>query len=104
MKIRNLVLALSAAALPTLAYADNGTDAIHASVDRIFDHEVAAKDVPTATFDDDNDSDSDEFRDSFDLILGPEVAVKNAPAAKVNADPLVDAIVNALKTDSSWGG
>ena len=102
MKIRNLVLALSVAALlPTLAYADNGTDAIHASVDRIFGHEVAAKDVPTAKFDDDNDSDSDEFRASFDLILDHEVADKNAPVAKV-ADPLVDAIVDALKTDSSF--
>lgn len=99
MKIRNLVLALSTAALlPTLAYADNGTDATRASFDRIFDHGVAAKDAPAAKVDDDNDA--DEFRASFDLMLDHEVAAKDAPTAKMDADPLVDAIVDALTPPS----
>lgn len=68
MKIRNLVLALTTAALlPTFAYADNDTDAIRASFDRILDHEVA---------------------------------VEYAQAAKVDADPLVNAIVDALNNAS----
>lgn len=42
MKLRNLALALTTAALlPTIAYAGDNTDAIRASFDRAFNHELS---------------------------------------------------------------
>jgi len=109
MKLRNLALTLTAAALlPTFAYASNNTDAISASFDRDLNREFSVRYVPAhVTYADLLDvinvalrAGPDPVLASFERDLYREpVAFKTLPASG-NADPL-DVIDVALRCENT---
>lgn len=105
MKLRNLALALTAAALlPTFAYAGDDTDPIRASFDRELNRGFAPQYLPVAKADADPlgatnialRKEPDQVLASFERELYHEPAVFEVVLVNKEADPL-DAIFADLK-------
>jgi hypothetical protein len=109
MKLRNLALALTTAALlPTFAYAGDNMDAISASFDRDLNHEYSVRHLPATVTDADPQKvinvalrkEHDQVLVSFvrDMYREP-VAFETLPASG-NSDPL-DGINATLRCENS---
>lgn len=101
MKLRNLALALSAAALlPTFAYAGSNMDAISASFDRDLSREYSVRYAPSTVTNAALLTGPEPVLASFERDLYREPVAFNTLPAGRDADPL-DAINAALRCGNS---